>query len=71
MFQIASLKIIFIDSTEILFSKLWSASSIYHFPNKDIEHMHEGVWLKNVFFLTQWQLLKLSKFFPNQAFVYA
>ena len=64
MFQIASLKIIFIDSTEILFSKLWSASSIYHFPNKDIEQMHEGVWLKNVFFFDTMAAIKTKTIFP-------
>ena len=32
MFQIASLKIIFTDSTEILFSKLRSTGLNYHFP---------------------------------------
>ena len=34
MFQIASVKIICTDSTEILFSKLRSAGLIYHLPKR-------------------------------------
>ena len=34
MFQIASFNIICTDSTEILFSKLRSAGSNYHLPNR-------------------------------------
>ena len=46
IFQNASLKIVFTYSIEIFFAKLRSACLNYNLPNKHIEHMHEGVWLK-------------------------
>ena len=72
MFQIACLKIICTDSTEILFSKLKSAGLNYHLPKQffSLTLILRGVcnkhWLLTlsfgVFFLRFWSINALSEF---------